>query len=57
MRWGSLWESIGAAEGLGAISEQLIEDVEPLGPAPGRGPVTKGAALFPRLPEEVTASA
>ena len=54
---GALWESIGAAEGLGPISEQPIEDVSRWGQLPAGVTVTKGAALFPRLPEEVTASA
>jgi len=54
---GTLWESIGAAEGLGPIGDQPIEDVSRWGQLPAGVTVTKGAALFPRLPEEVTASA
>jgi methionyl-tRNA synthetase len=54
---GTLWESIGAAEGLGAIGEQQIEDVSRWGQLPPGVRVTKGAALFPRLPEEAPAGA
>ncbi len=54
---GTLWESIGAAEGLGAIGEQRIEDVSRWGQLPAGVRVTKGAALFPRLPEEAPAGA
>jgi methionyl-tRNA synthetase len=49
---GALWASIGAAEGLGAIGDQRIEDVSRWGQLPAGVRVTKGAALFPRLPEE-----
>jgi methionyl-tRNA synthetase len=54
---GTLWESIGAAEGLGAIDDQRIEDVSRWGQLPAGVRVTKGAALFPRLPEEAPAGA
>ena len=54
---GTLWESIGAAEGLGAIGDQRIEDVSRWGQLPAGVRVTKGAALFPRLPEEAPAGA
>jgi methionyl-tRNA synthetase len=54
---GTLWESIGAAEGLGAIGDQHIEDVSRWGQLPPGVRVTKGAALFPRLPEEAPAGA
>jgi len=46
---GTLWASIGAAEGLGAIGDQRIEDVSRWGQLPAGVRVTKGAALFPRL--------
>lgn len=49
---GLLWDSIGAAEGLGPISGQRIEDVYRWGQLPAGVTVTKGAALFPRLAEE-----
>jgi methionyl-tRNA synthetase len=54
---GKLWESIGAAQGLGPIEDQRISDVARWGQLPPGLRVTKGAALFPRLPEEVPASA
>ena len=54
---GTLWESIGAAEGLGAIGDQRIGDVSRWGQLPAGVRVTKGAALFPRLPEDAPASA
>jgi methionyl-tRNA synthetase len=54
---GTLWASIGAAEGLGAIGDQRIEDVSRWGQLPAGVRVTKGAALFPRLPEEAPAGA
>ena len=49
---GLLWEAIGAAEGLGPIGDQRIEKVSTWGQLPAGVRVTKGAALFPRLPEE-----
>ena len=52
-----LWDSIGAAEGLGPIGEQRIEDVSRWGQLPPGVRVTKGAALFPRLVEEPVAGA
>jgi methionyl-tRNA synthetase len=54
---GTLWQSIGAAEGLGPIGEQRIEDVSRWGQLPSGVRVTKGSALFPRLPEDVPAGA
>ncbi|MCU0262576.1 MAG: methionine--tRNA ligase [Candidatus Nanopelagicales bacterium] len=54
---GALWASIGAAEGLGSIGDQRIEDVSRWGQLPAGVRVTKGAALFPRLPEEAAAGA
>ncbi len=49
----TMWAAIGAAEGLGPIGEQRVEDVSRWGQLPAGVRVTKGAALFPRLPEEV----
>ena len=49
---GTMWESIGAAEGLGPIERQAIADVSRWGQLPPGVRVTKGAALFPRLLEE-----
>jgi methionyl-tRNA synthetase len=49
---GQLWEAIGAAEGLGPLSDQRIENVSTWGQLPAGVRVTKGAALFPRLQEE-----
>jgi methionyl-tRNA synthetase len=54
---GMMWASIGAAEGLGEIGAQRIEEVSRWGQLPAGVRVTKGAALFPRLPEEVPAGA
>ncbi len=52
---GRLWESIGAAEGLGPIGAHRLEDASRWGQLPAGVAVTKGAALFPRLPEEAPA--
>ncbi len=49
---GALWESVGAQQGLGPIARQLIGEVARAGQLPPGVTVTKGAALFPRLPEE-----
>ena len=54
---GRMWESIGAAEGLGSIVEQPIGEVSRWGQLPAGVTVTKGAALFPRLADEAAASA
>ncbi|MGB7983182.1 MAG: methionine--tRNA ligase [Candidatus Nanopelagicales bacterium] len=48
----TMWAAIGAEEGLGPIGEQRIEEVSRWGQLPAGVRVTKGAALFPRLPEE-----
>jgi methionyl-tRNA synthetase len=47
-----LWESLGANETLGDISQQRIADVARLGQLPTGSKVTKGAVLFPRLEEK-----
>ncbi|MGV1006088.1 MAG: methionine--tRNA ligase [Candidatus Nanopelagicales bacterium] len=47
-----MWQDIGAAEGLGPIADQRIADVTRWGQLPAGVRLTKGAALFPRLPEE-----
>ncbi|MBI1377271.1 MAG: methionine--tRNA ligase [Frankiales bacterium] len=47
----SLWEQLGAREGLGALGEQLVTDAARWGQLPVGSTVTKGAALFPRLEE------
>ncbi len=47
-----LWESIGAERGLGPLARQRIGDVSRPDQLPPGVSVTKGAALFPRLPEE-----
>lgn len=49
----TMWESIGAAQGMGPIGEQAIGDVARWGQLPPGVRVTKGAPLFPRLAEEV----
>jgi methionyl-tRNA synthetase len=47
----AMWDQIGAAEGIGPIGAQRIEDVARWGQLPPGVKVTKGAGLFPRLPE------
>jgi methionyl-tRNA synthetase len=47
-----LWESLGANETLGDISQQRIADVARFGQLPTGSKVTKGAVLFPRLEEK-----
>ncbi len=49
---GTMWAAIGAAEGLGDLADQRIDDVSRWGQLPPGVTVTKGAALFPRLIEE-----
>ncbi|NED95016.1 methionine--tRNA ligase [Phytoactinopolyspora alkaliphila] len=44
-----LWESLGAAEALGALAEQPLADAGRWGQLVPGAPVTKGDALFPRL--------
>ena len=46
-----LWESLGAQESLGALSDQRIDDVATWGQLPAGARVVKGAILFPRLEE------
>ncbi|MBO0830246.1 MAG: class I tRNA ligase family protein, partial [Streptosporangiales bacterium] len=53
---GALWESLGAAEQLGALAEQRVQDAGTWGQLPPGATVTKTAALFPRLPEEPAGS-
>jgi methionyl-tRNA synthetase len=52
---GLLWSAIGAQEGLGDLAEQRLGEVSRWGQLPAGVQVTKGAALFPRLPEEAPA--
>ena len=47
-----LWESLGANQTLGDISQQRIADVSRFGQLPMGSKVTKGAVLFPRLEEK-----
>jgi len=47
-----LWESLGAKETLGDISQQRIAGVARFGQLPTGSKVTKGAVLFPRLEEK-----
>ncbi|OIV37963.1 methionine--tRNA ligase [Mangrovactinospora gilvigrisea] len=46
-----LWESLGAEASLGALAEQRVQDAGRWGLLPAGSTVTKGAVLFPRLPE------
>ncbi|MCF3962047.1 methionine--tRNA ligase [Streptomyces fuscigenes] len=50
-----LWDSLGAAESLGALADQRIADTATWGRLPAGATVTKGAVLFPRLEEPPTA--
>ena len=54
---GRMWEAIGAAEGLGALADQPLGEASRWGQLPAGVRVTKGPALFPRLPEEAPAGA
>jgi len=47
----SMWQQIGAEHALGPIGEQPVQDAGTWGQLPPGAPVTKGDALFPRLPE------
>lgn len=53
----TMWQAIGAAEGLGPIGAQRISDVARWGQLPQGVRLTKGAALFPRLAVEAPAGA
>jgi methionyl-tRNA synthetase len=46
-----LWDSLGAAESLGAIEAQKISEVAKWGQLPEGAKITKGEILFPRLAE------
>ncbi|MFD5029572.1 methionine--tRNA ligase [Streptomyces sp. NPDC058405] len=50
-----LWESLGAAESLGALADQKVQNAGVWGQLPAGATVTKGAVLFPRLEEKPTA--
>ncbi|MEW2547053.1 methionine--tRNA ligase [Streptomyces sp. NPDC047002] len=50
-----LWQSLGAAESLGALADQRIGEAARWGLLPEGTTVTKGEALFPRLEEPATA--
>ncbi|QIQ03729.1 methionine--tRNA ligase [Streptomyces liangshanensis] len=47
-----LWESLGAAESLGALADQRVRDAADWGRLAAGTTVTKGAPLFPRLEEK-----
>ncbi|MFF2522571.1 methionine--tRNA ligase [Streptomyces liangshanensis] len=47
-----LWESLGAAESLGALADQRVGDAADWGRLAAGATVTKGAPLFPRLEEK-----
>ena len=44
-----LWESLGVSESLGQLATQRIEEVAQWGQIPAGTPITKTAALFPRI--------
>jgi methionyl-tRNA synthetase len=44
-----LWDSLGAAQSLGAIGAQKISEVSKWGQLPAGAKITKGEILFPRL--------
>lgn len=46
-----LWESLGAEPELGPLAEQRVQEAGSWGTLPAGVTVTKGPALFPRLPE------
>ena len=46
-----LWESLGAAEGLGALDAQPVNGAGTFGTLAAGTTITKGAVLFPRLDE------
>jgi methionyl-tRNA synthetase len=48
----SLWEQLGASSALGDIAAQRLGDASRWGQLPPGAVITKGAALFPRLPDE-----
>ena len=48
----SLWSQLGAGEALGALAAQRIADAGRWGQLPPGSTITKGDALFPRLPDE-----
>ena len=48
----SLWSQLGAEPALGALAAQRIGDAGRWGQLPGGSTITKGNALFPRLPDE-----
>jgi methionyl-tRNA synthetase len=50
----SMWELLGAAEGLGPIAAQRVQDAGQWGQLPTGSVITKGASLFPRLDEPVS---
>ncbi|MFJ2442289.1 MULTISPECIES: methionine--tRNA ligase [unclassified Streptomyces] len=50
-----LWESLGAAESLGALADQRVQDAGEWGRLRPGATVTKGAVLFPRLEEKPAA--
>ena len=45
----SLWQQLGAAESLGPLGEQRVQDAGRWGQLPAGAVVTKGDSLFPRL--------
>ena len=52
----SLWSQLGAGEALGALASQRLADAGRWGELPPGSTITKGDALFPRLPDEPTES-
>ena len=52
----SLWSQFGAGEAHGALAAQRIADAGRWGQLPPESTITKGDALFPRLPDERTES-
>ncbi|MHA7133418.1 methionine--tRNA ligase [Oerskovia turbata] len=51
----ALWESLGAEAPLGALAVQPVDGAARFGALPAGTTVTKGASLFPRLEDPVTA--
>ena len=48
----SLWSQLGAEQELGPLAAQRIDSVGRWGQLPAGATITKGEALFPRLPDE-----
>jgi methionyl-tRNA synthetase len=48
----ALWSSLGADQAIGRLADQRVDDIARWGQLPAGTPITKGAALFPRLADD-----